>query len=135
MYKKITLLLLFFSLLSCTPQKRLERLLIKFPQLTIKDTLFYRDTFIVERTNFDTAFLLKLDTFFFENLRIITTKDSFFIKSYFKPDTIIVSKNIPVEKIKYIKPDNINKFLKLIPYICLSIVVVAGISAFKKFIT
>lgn len=134
MYKKIVVILLFFSLFSCTPQKRLERLLTKFPQLTISDTIIYKDTFIVERTNFDTAFLLKLDTFYFENLRIITTKDSFFVKSYFKADTIFINKKIPVEKIKYIKPDNLTKFLKLIPLICISIIVVAGISALKKFI-
>jgi hypothetical protein len=100
--KKILFLLLALALLcSCTPQKRLERLIKKHPELA--DTTIIRDTTIIEGWHYDTiAKLGETDT-------VVVTKegttvtiykwntDSIFVEVEAEPDTIF--KEIPCPQI------------------------------------
>ena len=89
----------------CTPQKRLDRLVNKYPGLinsytvTIKDTIIKKDTFILKQKidsfvfNTDTV----IDTKFFyiekknNSVKIITKQDTLYFT-----DTIFYEKNVPV---------------------------------------
>jgi hypothetical protein len=55
---KFLTFILIVVLTSCTPQKRLQRLLEKHPELTVNDTIFIRDTIIIPSYRTDTTTLL-----------------------------------------------------------------------------
>ena len=99
------IILLFLLLSSCSPQKRLHRLIIKHPELTITDTIHLQDTTITPETKIDTAFpYSKLkDTVLITKeklkLQLIEINDTIYLKAHQQSDTIIITKNIPVEKI------------------------------------
>jgi hypothetical protein len=100
------LVLLLLSLLfSCTPEKRLARLVKKHPHLKTTDTIVYRDTITLPAHTKDTSFKFHGDT--------IVLRDSVFIIKYFYnkqtnehyikgervQDTLYIEKKIPFEKI------------------------------------
>lgn len=101
-YFYFVLLVIFIS---CSPQKRLERIISKHPELTKKETIIIKDTFITKSIEIDTMFFNNTDTF-------TITKDNIIIK-YSKihdtvkitmnkpPDTIIKRVPITVEKVIY----------------------------------
>ena len=56
---KVTILfLLLYFLFSCTPQRRLNRLLTNHPELLEKDTIIVRDTVVVQNYNYDTTTII-----------------------------------------------------------------------------
>ena len=90
---------------SCTPQKRLSRLVALHPELTIADTIKINDTVITTKTRIDTAIhhsIIK-DTITIEKeklrLQIIEIRDTIYIQVEHDADTIIIEKEIPVERI------------------------------------
>jgi hypothetical protein len=96
-------LIIILLLASCTPQKRLARLVKKNPELIRVDTVTVTDTFtiITPRTQIDTFYSIKqlIDTVRLEkeNLRILT---------YLKNDTIYLDAEcdtLVVEKIRTVK--------------------------------
>lgn len=102
-YKITNTLLLILLLASCTPQKRLARLVKKNPELIRVDTVTVTDTFtvITPRTHIDTFYSIKqlIDTVRLEkdNLRVIT---------YLKNDTIYLDAEcdtLVIEKIRTVK--------------------------------
>lgn len=131
------LLLLSFILSSCSPQKRLERLLNRYPELLIKDTVTAlvnvpipakNAKFTINYTYPDS--LISLYSSDSIKLTYIVTNDSI-IEVFIQvpPDTITVPVNVPVEKIKYITPGNWGLFLKDVPYLCIAVVaiIIAGL--------
>jgi len=105
---------LFFTLIllaSCSPQKRLHRLVKKHPELTQLDTIKIIDTIIVPGTNIDTVFHSSLlhDTVTItkENLQIklIEINDTIYLNADVKADTIIIERKIPVERIIHVEPE------------------------------
>ena len=103
----ITILLLA----SCSPQKRLHRLVTKHPELTRIDTIKIQDSVFVPGTNVDTVFRSSLlhDTVGITQeklqIKIIEKNDTIYLNAKVEPDTIIITKEIPVRKIVHIEPE------------------------------
>jgi hypothetical protein len=57
-----SVIVLFLGLVSCTPEMRLKRLLKKNPDLIKTDTIWRKDTVIVEALRYDTTFSFSYDT-------------------------------------------------------------------------
>jgi len=102
----IQIILVSLLLICCTPQKRLNRLVKKYPHLTELDTIIVRDTVVVESYNYDTTTIIRLhDTttvinnekvilkYFYDTLREIIHHDVECIG-----DTVYTEKLITVEK-------------------------------------
>jgi len=98
-------------LLSCSPQKRLHRLVTKHPELTRIDTIKIQDSVFVPGTNVDTVFRYSLlhDTVSITQeklqIKIIEKNDTIYLNAKVEPDTIIITKEIPVQKIVHIEPE------------------------------
>ena len=98
-------------LLSCSPQKRLHRLVTKHPELTRIDTIKIQDSVFVPGTNIDTVFRASLlhDTVTITQeklqIKIIEKNDTIYLNAKVEPDTIIITKEIPVQKIVHIEPE------------------------------
>ena len=94
--KKI-LAILTITLLACSPQKRMNRLIRKHPELvqvintTVKDTFIFRDTIPVPGRN-DTLVMTKDTTIYRDNLIFTKKGDTLFFTA--KPDTIYVEKPV-----------------------------------------
>jgi hypothetical protein len=115
----ILLTFTFLLLASCSPQKRLHRLITKHQELTRLDTIKIQDTVIVPGLKVDTVFhssVLK-DTVFItkKNLKIklIEINDTIYLDAEVKADTVIFTKEILVDRIVHVEPENsLKKFLK-----------------------
>lgn len=92
-------------LAACSPQKRLDRLIKKHPELVQKDTVFIKDTIYTQEIKTDTVFFSfkKVDTFYLEKeklkIQIIKQYDTLKVTANVRQDTIFVEKKIPVEKL------------------------------------
>lgn len=125
-------------LFSCSPERKLNRLLSKHPHLIERDTVFYKDTVIVQGVKKDTVFslqnLLRSDT-------LIIVKDRLTQKIYYKDsliylsgecatDTIYKDNFRVVEKITIEKGRGINDYLL---YALIAFFVIALIYRLKVF--
>jgi hypothetical protein len=103
------LFLLLYFLFSCTPQRRLNRLLTNHPELLEKDTIIVRDTVVVENYNYDTTTIIRLhDTttvinnervilkYYYDTLREIIHHDVECLG-----DTVYIETLVPIEKAVY----------------------------------
>ena len=107
---KVTILFsLLYFLFSCTPQRRLNRLLTNHPQLLEKDTIIVKDTVIVQNYNYDTTTIIRLhDTttvinnervvlkYYYDTLREIIHHDVECLG-----DTVYIETLVPIEKAVY----------------------------------
>ena len=122
--------ILLLLLVSCTPQKRLNRLITKHPNLIQLDTLIVRDTIVIESFNYDT-----ITNFKYSDTTIIVNTEKVLAKYYFdtlrqeiwhqiecKEDTIFYEKLVPVEKVVYKELSFWEKYSLLI-YIALALFV------------
>lgn len=120
--------ILILLLVSCSPQKRLNRLITKNPDLIQLDTLIVRDTIVVNSYNYDT-----ITTFKYSDTTIIVNTEKVLAKYYFdtlrqeiwheiecKEDTIFYEKLVPVEKVVYKELSFWEKYQTLI-YILLAL--------------
>ncbi len=104
LYLSISIIVLLATF-SCTPQKRLSRLVALHPELTITDTIKINDTVITTQIRIDTAFHSSTikDTVTIEKeklrLQIVEIRDTIYIEAEVVPDTIVIEREIPVEKI------------------------------------
>ena len=112
---KNLLIALTLIMASCSPSKRaqrhLQRALILDSQIAIHDTVIYRDTIITPLEAIsDTFFVSETDTIILENeslrTKIIRSYDTLEVYSECFPDTMIVEKSIPVERIKYVQKES-----------------------------
>jgi len=98
--------ILVFLIVGCSPQKRLNRLITKYPNLSEKDTIIVHDTVVVENYNYDTTTILEFhDTttvinnervilkYFYDTLREIIHHDIECLG-----DTVYSEKIVTVEK-------------------------------------
>ena len=104
---KVTILfLLLYFLFSCTPQRRLNRLLTNHPELLEKDTIIVKDTVVVQNYNYDTTTIIRLhDTttvinnervvlkYYYDTLREIIHHDVECLG-----DTVYIETLVPIEK-------------------------------------
>jgi hypothetical protein len=94
-------IILLAILFSCSPQKRLNRLLKKHPELVQTDTIWKTDTVIVEAVKIDTTFKFKHDTITIVEDRLTVKTfynyhdSTIYISAKCKSDTII--REIPVQ--------------------------------------
>ena len=113
----ITLSILFLA--SCSPQRRLHRLVTKHPELSRIDTIKIQDTVIVPGVKTDTLFhssaLKDTITITKEKLqiRLIEINDTIYLNAKVEPDTVILTKEIIVDRIIYTEPQKwFSKYLK-----------------------
>ena len=110
MKKAIYLILVIIIFSSCSPQRRLDRLVTKHPELTRIDTIKIQDSVFVPGTNLDTVFRASLlyDTVRITQeklqIQLIERNDTIYLNATVEPDTIIITKEIPIQKIIHIKP-------------------------------
>lgn len=122
--------ILILLLVSCSPQKRLNRLITKNPDLIQLDTLIVRDTIVIESFNYDTV-----TTFKYSDTTIIVNTEKVLARYYYdtlrqeiwheiecKEDTIFYEKLVPVEKVVYKELSFWEKYQTLI-YILLALFV------------
>ena len=108
--KKIIYLIIILLLTSCSPQKRLNRLINKYPELSKTDTIKLIDSVIVPAIKTDTFFssfaLKDTITITKEKLKIKLVKinDTIYLNAEVEPDTIIFEREIPIKKVIYKKP-------------------------------
>jgi len=104
---KVFIQVVVLSLLfSCSPQERLNRLMTKFPQLTETDTIYVRDTVIVENYNYDTTTLIRTHdtTTVINNERVVlkyfydTLREVIHHEVKCLGDTVYTEKLVTVEK-------------------------------------
>lgn len=99
---------LVLGLAGCSPQKQLAKLLAKYPELLQTETITVTDTVIVPEHHFDTAFVWNsiIDTFTITNekvtFKIIRDSDTIRLEGGTRTDTIIVTKPVEIERIKYV---------------------------------
>ena len=88
-------------LFSCSPQKRYQRLIKNHPELIEMDTIWWRDTFFLEKKIFvpeyRDSFVIQRDTLI-ETKRFIITKFKDKFKVVYKADTLTYKDTIMVEK-------------------------------------
>ena len=104
--KNFIQIILVFLLISCSPQKRLNRLITKYPQLTELDTIIVRDTVVVENYNYDTTTIIRLHdtTMVVNNERVVlkyfydTLRETIYHDVECIGDTVYTEKLITVEK-------------------------------------
>lgn len=116
-YRNMRYLLIALSLVmvACNPSRRaqrhLQKALILDPQISAHDTIIYRDTIITPLEAIsDTFFVSETDTIILENeslrTKIIKSYDTLEVYSECFPDTIIIEKSIPIERIKYVQKES-----------------------------
>ena len=102
----IQIILVSLLIIGCSPQKRLNRLITKYPQLTELDTIIVRDTIVVENYNYDTTTIIRLHdtTTVVNNERLIlkyfydTLRETIYHEIDCIGDTVYTEKLITVEK-------------------------------------
>ena len=99
--------LVILLLTSCDPQKRINRILNKHPELKRDTVITVRDTVITKHFAFDTLYnyTLQHDTVFLKRenvtVKVYHHNDTVYIKTDVKPDTIIKTISIPVKRVVY----------------------------------
>jgi len=122
------LLFLLLLLSSCSPQYRLKRLIALHPELKIPDTLFIRDSVIIPQVQVDTMLDLKTiqDTVIIQKdrlqIKLSRIHDTLFLTGKCKGDTVYITRKIPVEKIKIVKPDYLDDFISKLPWIVIGLI-------------
>jgi len=122
------LLLLIFILTSCSPQKRLSRLVNHHPELKITDTLHIRDTIPIPMVQADT--LLHIDSLFDTvtlkkdrlSVSILRLHDTLYLQGKCEADTIFIDRKIPVERIITVKPDRVGQLISRIPWLVVGLI-------------
>ena len=102
----IQIILISLLLIGCSPQERLNRLVTKFPHLTETDTIYVRDTVVVENYNYDTTTLIRTHdtTTVINNERVIlkyfydTLREVIHHEVECLGDTVYTEKLVTIEK-------------------------------------
>lgn len=106
----IRYIILIIFLCSCSPQKRIDRIVRKHPELLTKDTIKIRDTLITKSVNTDTIFNINFDTINIEKeklkVQLIRINDTIQVFAECKEDTIYFEKIIEVDKIQVNEKNN-----------------------------
>lgn len=104
--------ILFLFAISCSPQKRLDRLLKNHPGLITKDTVFKTDTLLVPSISSDSLFpkdlfydeLERGDTVVIEKERLVTKifriHDTIKVSTFAPGDTVVRTIKVPMYRIQ-----------------------------------
>tara|TARA_R100001463_G_scaffold81222_2_gene135776 strand:- start:332 stop:760 length:429 start_codon:yes stop_codon:yes gene_type:complete len=135
--KSIGQILIICFLISCSPQKRLNRLVRKYPQLTQLDTIRIIDTIVIDNFNYDT-----IETVNYHDTTIIVNNERIEARYFYdtlrqeiyheitcKSDTIIQDRFIPVETVIVQEQKTWQKYK---PMAIFSIVILIALAIFKR---
>ena len=135
--KSISQILIICFLISCTPQKRLNRLVRKYPQLAQLDTIRIIDTIVIDNFNYDT-----IETVNYHDTTIIVNNERIEARYFYdtlrqeiyheitcKSDTIIQDRFIPVEKVVVQEQKTWQKYK---PLAIFSIVILIALAILKR---
>ena len=135
--KSISQILIICFLISCSPQKRLNRLVRKYPQLTQLDTIRIIDTIVIDNFNYDT-----IETVNYHDTTIIVNNERIEARYFYdtlrqeiyheitcKSDTIIQNRFIPVEKVIVQEQKTWQKYK---PMAIFSIVILIALAILKR---
>ena len=135
--KPITALILLILLVaSCSPQRRLSRLLALHPELKTPDTLVLRDTIPIPQIQTDTILRLSTlhDTVTLHKdhlqVKIHRLHDTIYIQSKTLPDTIYKTHHIPIRVIRYIQSDKLDNLISKIPWLVIAFILLIGFIIF-----
>jgi hypothetical protein len=137
--KRSTLVILVTSAMlvtACSPQRRLERLLAHHPELTACDTARIIDTLITPSVVADTLLLWNNlpDTVIIQkeklHMELVRLHDTLLLSGSCQSDTIIRTLQVPVEKIRLVKPDKAALLIGKIPWIVAGVIVVSLLIVF-----
>ncbi len=129
---------LILLLISCSPQKRLEHLVNRHPELRLPDTLLVRDTIITPLVTADSTFHIEklYDTVVIEKERLhvslLRIHDTLYLQGKCNPDTIYTEKRIPVEKIKLVKESQFLKSMKTLLWLLITLIILIIILTIVK---
>jgi len=108
---RIAIVLMCIICTSCSPQKKLNRLVKKHPELIKVDTIKVHDTTITEHvrkdtmlswaTLYDTAYIFKDKL----SIRVVRVNDSIYIRGECLPDTIVKTIEVPYNYVNVVKTD------------------------------
>ena len=122
------LAVILILLVSCSPEKRLSRLVKHHPELKVTDTLIIRDTVSLALIQADTV--LHIDSLFDTvtiskdrlEVSILRLHDTLYVQGKCKADTIFFEKKIPFEKIVIVKPDRVDQLISRIPWVVVGLI-------------
>jgi len=133
----IQVFFLIILLVSCSPQKRLNKLIKKHPTLVQLDTIVIRDTIVIEDYSYDTTTIFQ-----FHDSTTVVNNEKVILKYFYDTltreihheytclgDTIIQEKIVQVEKVVYKELSWWEKYETLI-YIILALFV--GLVIYKR---
>lgn len=107
----LCMLLLASSFTSCSPQRRLQRLVAHHPELMMADTLVVTDTLFTAAITADTAIPLTrlTDTVVIARdkleIKLVKIRDTIHVTGACKADTIVREVRVPVERIKLLRAE------------------------------
>ena len=135
--KSISQILIICFLISCSPQKRLNRLVRKYPQLTQLDTIRIIDTIVIDNFNYDT-----IETVNYHDTTIIVNNERIEARYFYdtltqeiyheitcKSDTIIQDRFIPIETVIVQEQKTWQKYK---PMAIFSIVILIALAILKR---
>lgn len=101
----LLMLYILIAMFSCSPERRMARIVKKHPELLVKDTLLLTDTTIIKGSSVDSLFTFSKDTIvisdsnqtikYFYN----TVTHQNYIKGEVKERTVVKEIRVPYEKI------------------------------------
>jgi len=137
MVKSLSNIFIVLFLFSCSPEKRLARMIKKYPQLITKDTLYYKDTIYIKGSQVDSVFLFNGDTVVIRDSAMIikyyynTLTRENYIKGEVIADTIYREKKIPYEKV-ILKQSDIPRWIKIVLAIIAAMLLLISVKLFFK---
>lgn len=109
-------LVLILLLASCTPQKRLDRLIRRHPELVRVDSVKIVDTVITRDVSVDTMRVMNTHDTFIVNrdrltVQVIRHQDSIYVFGKCAADTVVIERNVPVRVVEASTDEGVLKWL------------------------
>lgn len=109
-------LVLLLLLASCTPQKRLDRLIRRHPELVRVDSVKIVDTVITRDVSVDTMRVMNTHDTFIVNrdrltVQVIRHQDSIYVFGKCAADTVVIERNVPVRVVEASTDEGVLKWL------------------------
>lgn len=109
-------LVILLLLASCTPQKRLDRLIRRHPELVRVDSVKIVDTVITQEVSVDTMRVMNTyDTFIVNRdrltVQVIRHQDSIYVFGKCAADTVVIERNVPVRVVEASTDEGVLKWV------------------------
>lgn len=109
-------LVILLLLASCTPQKRLDRLIRRHPELVRVDSVKIIDTVITQEVSVDTMQVMNTyDTFIVNRdrltVQVIRHQDSIYVFGKCASDTVVIERNVPVKVVEASTDEGVLKWV------------------------